>query len=235
MKNVIVFLLFIICNSIVGQQYQLLEQRRRSLIDNVVTPPPTGDPIVLTYNWVTATDKNDQWIFVSPIPPDGLAATSTNQLWSWDNNDTPTAGVGPQFGQEGNASTPEGYIYTEGSGLTLPATFTLELLQNIDASLYNINVNFWTNQRGDTNEVTCVLQSNENGAGWINRGTTFGGASDKVGTSQPSVWQQRNVDFTGLISSANTKIRFLIQTPSVGTNFHMDYGLDTFTITMTPK
>lgn len=193
-----------------------------------------SEPTVLNYNWDTATPQDADWTFTNPEEAGGLSATSTNSTWSWDDGDTPSTNVGPTTGQGGD---PDGYIYIENSSAEANEVYDMELVQNIDASAYDIELIFYTNQRGNDNNVTCVIQTNENGAGWVDRGTTFGGASDpdKVATSGTDVWVQRTVDLTGLISNALTKIRFHLVNPASGSIANCDYGLDTITITLTPK
>jgi hypothetical protein len=104
----------------------------------------------------------------------------------------------------------------------------MELDQTLDASIHDITVQFKTNQRGDSNNSTCVVETNENGAGWVERGSTFGGSgdADKVATAGSQIWSSRSVDLTGLISHSSTRIRIKITFPASGTIWHNDYGID---------
>ena len=234
MKKTILYLLFLVSAFGITQDngaiYTMLKHQSQ-VYDDTPTPPTLT---TLTYNWDTAIDGVSDWFFDNPILSDGLSVSSANQTWSWNNTDTPSGNVGPTSGQGGVL---DGYIYTETSGSAVSQIFNLSLNQNIDASVYDVKFDFYTNQRGQSNNVTCVVQTNENNAGWVDRGTTFGGELDvnKVASAGIDVWVSRSVDLTGLISHANTKIRLHLVLPSTGTIAHCDYGLDTFTITLTPN
>lgn len=188
-----------------------------------------------TYNYTfdDATTDAASWIFTDPIGT-GLQSGNVNRRWSFDTNDTPSTGMGPTSGQGGS---PDGYVYTEASspGAFLDE-FYMEWDTTIDASANSIVFNFYTNQRGNANDATCVVQTNENGAGWVDRGSTFGGASDpdKVATSGTQIWSSRSVDLTGLVSNASTRIRLKIVFPSSGVAWNNDYGIDTVSIVLSP-
>lgn len=185
-----------------------------------------------TYTFDDATTDAASWIFTDPVGA-GLQATATNRRWSFDTNDSPSSNIGPTSGQGGS---PDGYVYTEASS---PATyndeFYLEWDTTINASTNTILFEFYTNQRGNSNNATCVVQTNENGAGWIDRGTTFGGSgeTDKVATSGSQIWSSRSADLTGLVSHASTRIRLKIVFPAGGTAWNNDYGIDTISIALT--
>ncbi len=158
-----------------------------------------------------------------------LLATPNNdndQQWVWDDNDTTSGGVGPQSGAGGS---PDGYAYTETSGASVALdVYTAERDASFDASANDITVSFKTNQRGDDNNATCVVETNENGAGWVERGATFGGASDpdKVASNGAQIWSQRTVDLTGLVSHATTRIRIKVTIGGTGTLWNNDFGID---------
>lgn len=163
--------------------------------------------------------------FSDPIGT-GLQSSDTDRRWCWHNADTVSTDVGPT---SGNGGDPDGYVYTEMSGVgAFDDEFYMEFDQTLDASANNIEVQFKTNQRGDNNDCTSVVETNENGAGWVERGSTFGGSgdSDKVATGGTQIWSSRSVDLTGLISHASTRIRIKLVMPSAGTNWHNDYGID---------
>lgn len=188
-----------------------------------------------TYNYTfdDATTDAASWVFTDPVGT-GLQSGNVNRRWSFDTNDTPSTGMGPTSGQGGS---PDGYVYTEASS---PGAFNDEFYMEwdttIDASVNSIVFNFYTNQRGNANDATCVVQTNENGAGWVDRGSTFGGASDpdKVATSGTQIWSSRSVDLTGLVSNASTRIRLKIVFPSSGVAWNNDYGIDTVSIVLSP-
>lgn len=170
----------------------------------------------------------DAFLYTDPVATDATLpqAAGTARRWCHDTNDTTSTDVGPTSGEGGS---PDGYLYTEASSPgAANDNFYLELDQTLNAAIHDIVVEFSTNQRGDTNDATCQVQTNENGAGWVNRGTQFGGSGDpnKVATAGTQIWAQRSVDLTGLISHASTRIRIRITFPSAGTIWHNDYGLD---------
>jgi hypothetical protein len=180
-----------------------------------------------TFDTQTGSDA-DEFLYTDPVAVDQTLpqAANTARRWCWTDIDTVSTNVGPEFGVGGD---PDGFLYTEASS---PAAFNdefyLEFDTTLDASTNNIEVQFKTNQRGDANDCTCVVETNENGAGWVERGATFGGSGDpnKVGSGVAQIWASRSVDLTGLISDASTRIRIKIVFPSAGTAFHNDYGLD---------
>lgn len=191
----------------------------------------SGTPTVYDYPFDDATSAEVDWTYTSDLG----TGFSGNGYWNWDSNDTGSVGVGPTSGQGGN---PDGYVYTEASSPgSAFEVFTMEWDTTVDASANSILIEFYTNQRGDSNNSTCVVQTNENNAGWVDRGSTFGGDSDpnKVASSGTDIWAYRSVDLDGLVSDANTKIRIKITFPSTGTIWHNDYGIDSVTITVTPS
>jgi len=170
----------------------------------------------------------DEFLYTDPLATDATLpqAANTARRWCWTDIDTVSSGVGPEFGVGGD---PDGYLYNE---MSSPGAFNdefyLEFDTTLDASSNDIVVNFRTCQRGNNCDATCVVETNENGAGWVERGTTFGGSGDpdKVGTNVAQIWSVRSVDLTGLISHASTRIRIKIVAASAGTSWHNDYGLD---------
>ena len=157
--------------------------------------------------------------------------------WSWDQDDSPSFDVGPSSGAGGS---PDGYLYTESSS---PASGGDQQMLEVedqtnpgnprtfDAATYSLLVQWKTNQRGDDNNATCELQTNENGAGWVTR-FSCGGPSDpdKVASAGADYWVQREVDLTGVVSHASTRIRLLVTLGATGSVFHNDYGIDDVTI-----
>ena len=180
-----------------------------------------------TFDTQTGSDA-DAFLYTDPVATDATLPQGPNtaRRWCHDTDDTTSSNVGPTSGEGGD---PDGYLYTEASS---PAAFNdefyLELDQTLDASTHNITVEFSTNQRGNDNDAECVVETNENGAGWVERGSTFGGSGDpnKVLSAGTQIWAQRSVDLTGLISDASTRIRIKITFPASGTSWHNDYGLD---------
>lgn len=167
-----------------------------------------------------------------------LPATSGNlQLW-WNDNDTGSTGVGPESGQEGD---PEGYLHIEASdtGTGFDDTYDIEFDTTLDASAEQWQFNFYTSQRGDDNDVVCQVQINEDGGGWTNVGSAFGGSGDptkEATNTTPSLWTSRSVDLSngGANTDASTRVRILLTMPSAGTTWHNDYGIDTIEIVGTP-
>ena len=91
-------------------------------------------------------------------------------------------------------------------------------------------LNFTGTREVMTIEATVQVQTNENGAGWVTRGTYAENGPD-VNSGGTQVWNQETLDLTGLISGSSTQLRFLVTFPSSGTAWHNDFGLDTITIT----
>jgi len=195
-------------------------------------------PAAGTYTFDTQTGSDaDQFLYTDPVATDATLpqAANTARRWCWDSDDTTSTDVGPTSGAGGD---PDGYLYTEASS---PAAFDdefyLEFDTTLNAATNDIEVQFKTNQRGDNNDATCVVETNENGAGWVERGSTFGGSGDpnKVDTGGTQIWASRSVDLTGLISHSSTRIRIKITFPSSGTSWHNDYGLDEIVFIGTDK
>lgn len=145
-----------------------------------------------------------------------------------DTNGGNSANVGPDFGQGGN---PDGYLYTETSSPGASGDqYTMTFDTVLDASVYQWQFNFYTCQRGPAagnNDSTCVVQINENGAGWVTV-ASFGGSGDDTTTT---VWVSRSVDLSesGANADSSTQVRILITSASE-TSWHADYGIDTVEI-----
>lgn len=186
-------------------------------------------PAAGTYTFDTQNGSDaDQFLWTDPVATDATLpqVANTARRWCHDTNDTTSTNVGPTSGAGGS---PDGYVYTEASSPgAANDNFYMEFDTTLDASTNDIEVQFKTNQRGDSNNSTCQVQTNENGAGWVNRGTEFGGSgdSDKVATSGTQIWSSRSVNLAGLISHASTRIRIRVTFPSSGTTWHNDYGID---------
>lgn len=184
----------------------------------------------------SATGDVDRFRYGDPVSADYALpiTTGTARRWNWQDTDTASTNVGPTSGEGGS---PDGYLHPEASSPTVNNDeFYLELEdsgspgnpQIFDAAAQIWEVQFSTNQRGDNNDATCVVETNENAAGWVERGTVFGGTgdADKVATSGTQIWTQRSVDLDGLISHASTRIRIKVITTTTGTVWHCDYGID---------
>lgn len=181
-------------------------------------------PLSGSYTLDSLADAETNFNFTDPVGT-GLQTNNTARRWCWHNADTTSSNVGPTSGAGGS---PDGYVYTEASSPGAAADeFYMEFDQTLDASANNIEVQFKTNQRGNDNDATCVVETNENGAGWVERGSTFGGSSDpdKVATSGTQIWSSRSVDLTGLISHASTRIRLKVILAGA-TIWNCDYGID---------
>lgn len=186
-------------------------------------------PAAGSYTFDTQTGGDaDSFLYTDQVVTDATLPQAADQdgYWCWTDIDTVSSNVGPEYGVGGD---PDGYLYVEVStGVAFDDECYLEFDTTLDASANNIEVQFKTNQRGDDNDATCQVQTNENGAGWVNRGAVFGGPDDpdKVATSGSQIWSQRSVDLTGLISHASTRIRIKLTMPSAGTIWNNDYGFD---------
>jgi len=199
----------------------------------VSAPAPTPvTPTYGPYTWDTlgSVDEGD-WLFADPVGT-GVQTNNTTRRWCWHDSSTTSSNVGPTSGQGGS---PDGYLYTEASSPgAFNDVFTMEFDGDLDTVDNTLQVDWYTNQRGDNNNATCELQTNEGGAGWTTR-ATFGGSSDpnKVNTSGVQIWAARSVDLTSLVSHAQTRIRLTITFPASGTAWHNDYGIDNVTLTLT--
>lgn len=164
-----------------------------------------------------------------------LPATSGNLQWWWITGATGSTDVGPTGGQEA-----DGYLYTEASdtGTGFNDTYDLEFDTTLNASLEQFQFNFYTNQRGDDNDMTCQVQINESGGGWVDVGAEFGGSGDgdKVATGGTQIWSSRSVDLSngGANNDSSTRVRILLTMPAAGTSWHNDYGIDTIEIVGSP-
>jgi hypothetical protein len=209
-------------------------------------PPRIEEVEATTYGTYTFDVDGDSdesaWTWDNPAAVgDGLGtAGSPVRAWSWDDDKTASTSsdVGPECGQGGGSGAcTDGYVYTEMStDGAFNDEFNMVFNTALDASAESWVVTFYTGQRGDANDATVVLQTNENGAGWVSRGSTFGGASDPTKVASggtPQNWALRTVDLEGLISDASTQIRLHVVMPASGTTWHNDYGIDTVTITGT--
>ena len=175
------------------------------------------------------------WTFTSPGDVSGLASAGTGRRWSHETDDSASVDVGPTSGQGGN---PDGYVYTEmSSGGAFGDVFTMEFGTSLDALAEQWQLNFYTNQRGDDNDVTCDVQINEDGGGWVTI-ATFGGAPDpnKVALGGADVWVSRSVDLSesGANANSSTLVRLQLTAPASGTAWHNDYGIDTIEIVGSP-
>lgn len=191
------------------------------------------------YGFATATtDGSDDFLYTASNGNQTgatLPATSQNLRWRWLDGETASTGVGPQSGEEG---APEGYIYIETSdtGSGFNDTYDMEFDTTLDAAAEQWQFNFYTNQRGNDNDVLCQVQINEDGGGWVNVGSAFGGPGEslppKVATSGTDIWESRSVDLSngGANNDASTRVRILLTMPASGTSWHNDFGIDTIEI-----
>jgi len=177
------------------------------------------------YSLSSVSNAEADFNFTDPIGT-GLQA-NTARRWSWDSDDTPSSNVGPTSGQSG-----DGYVFPEASSPSASGDqFFMELDHTFDCEDTDVEVTFYTNQRGDDNDCTCVLQYQESGGSWTTI-ETYGGASDpnKVATSGTQIWALRTED----IPSNNSSVRLRwVLTLAGGTIWHNDYGLDTIEVTGT--
>lgn len=187
------------------------------------TPDPFGP-----YTFDADNDADEAaWTFVSDNGTNGLNPENTARAWSHEVDQTVSTDVGPSSGQGGD---PDGYVYTEASApAALGDTFTMTHNAVLDASDTDWIVNFYWNQRGNDNLATVEVQTNESGGGWVTRGTYGTGGPDVV-TGGAQIWNEENLDLSGVISDASTQVRFLVTFPATGTSWHNDFGLDTIYI-----
>lgn len=162
-----------------------------------------------------------------------LQNANTAGRWCWDNNATTSSNVGPDYGQGGN---PDGYAYTEMSSQTSGDIFYVEFGSALNAALNAIVFDYYWCARGDAVQTLLQVQTNEAGAGWVNRGNEEGyGHTTIPATSGATVWNRHTVDLTGLVSNASTLVRLRITNNANPTTsmWHCDIGVDTITITGT--
>ena len=197
----------------------------------------TGDtitPILGPFTFDADNDADESaWSWDNPgAVTDQLAPANTARSWSHDTDDTASSNIGPQCGQEGAAPPcTDGYVYTEmSSGGAFDDVFSMTLVETIDASNLDWEIEFYWNQRGNDNTGTLTVETNENGAGWVTRGT-YGGGDIGTGTPPNHVWNQENLDLSSAISGTSTQIRLVVTQPSSGTTWHNDFGIDSITLT----
>lgn len=192
------------------------------------------------FNFASATtDGSDDFLYTNTqggpsqngdtLP--GVSGGTNLELW-WFTGSTGSSNIGPTSGQGGSG----GYIYTETSdtGTGFNDTYNMEFDTTLDASAEQWQFNFYTNQRGDDNDMTCQIQINESGGGWVDVGAEFGGSGDpdKVASSGTDTWISRSVDLSasGANTDSSTRARILLTMPAAGTSWHNDYGIDTIEI-----
>jgi len=203
-------------------------------VQTSVPPPPDITHGPFTFDADGDADEL-AWTWISSSGSDGLLPSNTARSWSHDVDETVSTGVGPQSGQGGN---PDGYVYTEASSpAALSDTFHMTFDTTLNASVKTWEIEFYTNQRGDDNDVVAQVQIKEGLNPWTNVGSSFGGSGDpdKVSSGSSSVWIQRTVDLSGSGANTNpsTQVRILLTFPSSGTVDDNDYGIDTITVTGT--
>lgn len=183
------------------------------------------------YTLDSLANAESNFNFTDPLGS-GLQVANTARRFCWDSDDSASSNVGPTSGAGGS---PDGYVYTEASSPGAAGDdFYMELDQTLDCEANtDVTILFKTNQRGNDNDATCQLQSNENGAGWVNRGSQFGGSGDpnKVATSGTQIWAQRSIDISALgVSHASTRVRLHIELQGA-TIWNCDYGIDEVEVT----
>ncbi|PID33457.1 hypothetical protein CR969_00645, partial [Candidatus Saccharibacteria bacterium] len=177
-----------------------------------------------TFDADNDTDES-AWTFNAP-GANGLNSSGTRR-WVHDTNDTSSSNVGPTSGQSGS---PDGYVYTEASNpTTYNDVFTMTHVATLDAATDDWKVEFYWNQRGNSNRAIVYVETNEAGAGWVTRGT-YGTGGPDVPSGGVQSWNFESLDLSGAISSASTQLRFRVVMPSGGTIWHNDFGLDTINI-----
>lgn len=184
------------------------------------------------------TGDVDRFLYTDPVATDATLpqAANTARRWCWDNNGGNSTNIGPQWGDDGDSGTPEGYLYTE---MTSPGAFNdvfeLEFDTALDASAEQWQFNFATCQKGDDCDATYVVQINESGSGWVTVANgSFGGSGDpaKLNTADATVWTDRSVDLSesGANVDSSTLVRILITAAAAGTTWHNDIGIDSIEI-----
>ena len=203
----------------------------RLYIEDAVTSQTqivVGSGVTNTYAFDADNDGDEAaWTFVSDNGGNGLNPTNTGRAWSHAVGDTPSGGggIGPNGGEGGN---PDGYIYTEASAPTaFNDTFHVTYNTVLDAASSDWVVDFYWNQKGDSNLATLDLQTNEAGAGWTTQ-ASYGGGDQP--TNGANTWNFETLDMSALVANANTQIRFLVTMPAGGTIWNNDFGLDTITV-----
>jgi len=212
----------------------------------IIPPPPPPTTIYGAFTFDADNDADEAaWTFVSDNGPNGLLPSNSTRSWSHDVIDSPSKDIGPQSGQGG---WPNGYVYTEAGffNATLGVcdcaefsdTFHMTFDTILDASVESWVIEFYTNQRGNDNNVVAQVEIKEGVGSWTNVGSSFGGSGDpdKVASKGNDIWRLRTVDLSdgGLNTDSSTQVRILLTFPSSGNNVqHNDYGIDTITISGT--
>ena len=209
----------------------------------IMVNPGSTTTSSLTHGPFTFDNDNDAdedaWTWVSDNGPDGLRSPDSVRSWSHEDQDTDTNNVGPESGECDEDK--DGYAYTEAghdhTSASFDDTFHMTFDTTLNALLNTWQIEFYTNQRGNDNDVVGQVQINESGGGWVNVGSSFGGSGDpnKVSSGGNDIWAKRTVDLSngGANTDSSTQVRILLTFPSSGTIEHNDYGIDTITISGT--
>ena len=169
------------------------------------------------------------WTWVGPSGS-GLQTSENRGYWNWDSDGTPSSGVGPLYGQEGN---PEGYVYTEASGQTAPVTYTATLTSGINGSLYSLNLSHYLSIDNDNESSMYVRVEAWDGSDW-NTLYEFDGSDDSWHDGTTWNWvfhspaQHSSYNLSSYTNS-DVKIRFVVYIYG-GTEWHNDIGIDTIRI-----
>lgn len=192
------------------------------------------------YTFETEAASSTDWTFSSPTAGSNVAAPNTAGRWSWENAETTSTGVGP-FNGETVEGTSAGYIYTEMSSQSAGDIFIMEWDNTLNAALNDYTFLFHWCARGTEASPIILVQTNENGAGWVTRlttGDTNNGGDETIPDTSAATgatpWHQKSVDLTALISHASTLIRISIQCdtdpPASAQFWHNDIGIDSISI-----
>jgi len=147
----------------------------------------------------------------------GLQGSNTSQRWCYDADSTTSSGTGPTGPHAGTY-----YWYCETSGTSLGANFIMEMIDTLDASTYNYQIDFWYSNYGTGGGGQCLVQY-WNGATWITEQTIGWDTSS-------AAWKAATqIDLSGY-SNSDGKMRWNFTTGG-GTTYQNDFALDDMTIT----
>ena len=179
----------------------------------VIVADPYDYDVTYTFpDYATANDGS--WTYTASGGRNGLQnAGGFAGYWTWDQNTTPSSGVGPLHGVDGD---PEGYVFTESSSPTaVDENFVMTLTNAVDASQYALSVSFYYSQdfNGDPGELYFEVWD---GDSWEQ--VFFNNSPCDVAD-----WVQVDNDLSAYTNS-DFKIRF--RTIVKGTAWRNDCGID---------
>ncbi len=179
----------------------------------VIVADPYDYDVTYTFpDYATANDGS--WTYTASDGRNGLQNEGGFAgYWTWDQNTTPSSGVGPLHGVDGD---PEGYVFTEASSPTAVGdSFVMTLTNALNATTYALNISFYHSMdfNGDPGELYFEV--------WD--GDSWEQEFFENFPNNNADWFQEIIDLSDYYNS-DLKVRF--RTVVKGTAWHNDCGID---------